>query len=70
MYVIADDCGDFTDETYEWAMERMIQRGIRPMTSMQYLLELQRDSARVGTYEVVTDLVNKRGVPLELALPT
>jgi len=61
VYVIADACGDITEETHERAMERMIQRGIRPMTSMQYLLELQRDWARVGTYEAVTGLVKKLG---------
>ena len=61
VYVIADACGDITDETHDRAMERMIQRGIRPMTSMQYLLELQRDWTRVGTYEAVTGLVKKLG---------
>jgi hypothetical protein len=31
-------------------MERMIQIGARPMTSLQYLLELQRDWTRTETY--------------------
>ena len=30
---------------------RMVQLGVRPMTSLQYLLELQRDWARSETYE-------------------
>jgi nicotinamidase-related amidase len=42
-YVIADACGDVSDEAHERAMERMIQAGVPPMTSVQYLLELQRD---------------------------
>ena len=50
VYVIADACGDVSDEAHERAMERMIQMGVRPMTSLQYLLELQRDWARVETY--------------------
>ena len=50
VYVIADACGDVSDEAHERAMERMIQLGARPMTSVQYLLELQRDWARTGTY--------------------
>ena len=57
VYVVADTCGDITDETHELAMERMIQCGIRPMTSMQYLLELQRDWAHVGTYKTVKGVV-------------
>lgn len=50
VYVIADACGDVSDEAHQRAMERMIQAGVRPMTSLQYLLELQRDWARGDTY--------------------
>ncbi|WP_028219709.1 hydrolase [Paraburkholderia oxyphila] len=50
VYVIADACGDVSDEAHERAMERMTQLGARPMTSLQYLLELQRDWARGETY--------------------
>jgi nicotinamidase-related amidase len=50
VYVIADACGDVSTEAHERAMERMIQIGARPMTSLQYLLELQRDWARSATY--------------------
>ncbi len=57
VYVVTDTCGDITDKTYELAMERMIQCGIRPMTSMQYLLELQRNWAHVDTYETFKGVV-------------
>lgn len=50
VYVIADACGDVSEEAHERAMQRMIQMGVRPMTSLQYLLELQRDWARSETY--------------------
>ena len=50
VYVIADACGDVSEEAHESAMQRMIQMGVRPMTSLQYLLELQRDWARKETY--------------------
>ena len=50
VYVIADASGDVTDEAHERAMQRVIQAGARPMTSLQYLLELQRDWARSETY--------------------
>src|SRR5512143_3180815 len=54
VYVIADACGDVTDEAHAQAMARMIQAGARPMTSLQYLLELQRDWARSETYGQTT----------------
>ncbi len=50
VYVIADACGDVSAEAHDRAMERMVQAGARPMTSLQYLLELQRDWARSETY--------------------
>ena len=46
VYVITDACGDVSPESHERAVERMVQAGVRPMTSLQYLLELQRDWAR------------------------
>lgn len=51
VYVIADACGDVSDEAHQRAMERMLQHGVRPMTALQYLLELQRDWARGETYD-------------------
>lgn len=61
VYVIADACGDVSDEAHERAMQRMIQAGARPMTSLQYLLELQRDWARSETYEMTTGIAKKVG---------
>jgi nicotinamidase-related amidase len=61
VYVIADACGDISDEAHERAMERMIQAGARPITSLQYLLELQRDWARTDTYDMTTGIARKVG---------
>lgn len=61
VYVIADACGDVTEEAHERAMERMIQAGARPMTSLQYLLELQRDWARSETYNQTMDVAKANG---------
>ncbi|SEF95361.1 hydrolase [Bosea lathyri] len=61
VYVISDACGDVSDEAHERAMERMIQAGARPMTALQYLLELQRDWARTETYELTTGIAKKFG---------
>ncbi|WP_239015027.1 isochorismatase family protein [Archangium violaceum] len=43
-YVITDACGDVSDEAHERAVQRMIQAGAIPMTSLQYLLALHRDA--------------------------
>lgn len=61
VYVIADACGDVSVEAHERAMDRMIQAGARPMTSLQYLLEMQRDWARTETYEMTTGIAKKFG---------
>ncbi|MBK1891721.1 hydrolase [Undibacterium sp. 14-3-2] len=68
VYVIADACGDVSDEAHERAMQRMIQAGARPMTSLQYLLELQRDWARGETYNetVATSIAHGGGYGLGL----
>lgn len=61
VYVIADACGDVSTEAHERAMERMVQLGARPMTSLQYLLELQRDWARSETYNETVAISIKHG---------
>ena len=61
VYVITDASGDVSKEAHDQAIARMIQAGVKPMTSIQYLLELQRDWARGETYVAVTDLVKKYG---------
>lgn len=60
VYVIADACGDVSDEAHAVAIERMVQVGARPMTSLQYLLELQRDWARGETYELTTGIAREK----------
>ena len=61
VYIITDACGDVSTEAHERAVERMIQAGARPMTSVQYLLELQRDWARGETYDLTTGIAKKFG---------
>lgn len=61
VYVITDASGDVSKEAHEMAVTRMVQAGAKPITSLQYLLELQRDWARQETYKAVTDLVKKYG---------
>jgi nicotinamidase-related amidase len=59
--VIADACGDVSDEAHARAMERMVQAGVQPMTALQYLLELQRDWARGATYDMTTGIARRFG---------
>jgi len=61
VYVIADACGDVSTEAHERAIERIVQAGGRPMTSLQYLLELQRDWARSETYDMTTGIAKRLG---------
>jgi nicotinamidase-related amidase len=61
VYVITDACGDVSSEAHERAVERMMMAGARPMTSLQYLLELQRDWARSETYDLTTGIARKFG---------
>ncbi len=66
VYVITDASGDISDEAHESAVAGMIQAGARPMTSLQYLLELQRDWARGETYNetVATSIAHGGGYGL------
>lgn len=61
VYVITDACGDVSKEAHDQAVTRMVQAGAHPITSIQYLLELQRDWARRETYNATNDLIKKYG---------
>ncbi|ESU18968.1 isochorismatase hydrolase [Flavobacterium cauense R2A-7] len=61
VYVITDASGDVSKEAHDQAVTRMVQAGAKPITSLQYLLELQRDWARGETYVAVTTLAKKYG---------
>jgi nicotinamidase-related amidase len=68
VYVITDACGDVSTEAHERAVQRMVHEGVKPITSVQYLLELQRDWARQETYVAVTDLMKKYGAGYGLGI--
>ena len=60
-YFISDASGDVSVEAHERAVQRMIQAGAKPMTALQYLLELQRDWARGQTYDLTTGIAKRFG---------
>lgn len=61
VYAITDASGGVSKEAHDMAVARMIQAGVVPITSMQYLLELHRDWARAEKYVEVNDLAKRYG---------
>jgi nicotinamidase-related amidase len=57
VYVPADACGDLSPEAHNRSMDRMTQAGAVPITSLQYLFELQQDWARTETYNGVMEIL-------------
>ncbi|WJN61733.1 MULTISPECIES: hydrolase [unclassified Pseudomonas] len=59
IYMVADASGGTTKEAHDYAMQRMIQAGVVPMTWQQVLLEWQRDWKNRDTYDAVMSLVKE-----------
>jgi nicotinamidase-related amidase len=59
IYMVADASGGTSVEAHKYAMDRMLQAGVVPMTWQQVLLEWQRDWARKDTYEATTSIVKE-----------
>jgi len=59
IYMVADASGGTTKEAHDFAMQRMVQAGVVPVTWQQVLLEWQRDWARRDTYEAVMKIVTE-----------
>lgn len=57
VFVPTDACGDVSVEAHERAVTRMAMAGGVPITSLQFLFEMQQDWARADTYEGVLDIV-------------
>ena len=59
IYMVADAAGGTSKEAHDFAMQRMIQAGVIPVTWQQVMLEWQRDWARKETYTAVMDIVRE-----------
>lgn len=59
IYMVADASGGTSREAHDYAMQRMIQAGVVPMTWQQVLLEWQRDWARKETYDATIAIVRE-----------
>ncbi|HDC4556266.1 TPA: hydrolase [Enterobacter kobei] len=59
IYMVADASGGTSKEAHDFAMQRMIQAGVIPVTWQHVMLEWQRDWARKETYTAVMDIVRE-----------
>ena len=59
IYMVADASGGTSADAHKYAMDRMVQAGVIPVTWQQVLLEWQRDWAHKETYNAVTTLVKE-----------
>lgn len=61
VYVATDACGGATKDAHDMAVLRITQAGVKPMTSMQVMLEWQRDWNNKETYAGVMAIVKEHG---------
>ena len=59
IYMVADASGGTSKDAHDYAMQRMIQVGVVPVTWQQVMLEWQRDWARKDTYDAVMAIVRE-----------
>jgi nicotinamidase-related amidase len=59
IYMVADASGGTSSDAHKYAMDRMVQAGVIPVTWQQVLLEWQRDWARKKTYDDAIALVQE-----------
>jgi nicotinamidase-related amidase len=59
IYMVADASGGTSQAAHDWAMQRMVQAGVVPVTWQQVLLEWQRDWARREKYDDVMAIVKE-----------
>jgi len=59
IYMVADASGGTSKEAHDYAMQRMIQAGVIPVTWQQVLLEWQRDWAHRDSYDAVMAVVRE-----------
>lgn len=61
VFVVEDACGGVSKTIHDAAMWRMIRAGAIPVTSMQMLLEFQRDWANKETYDQTCAIIKEHG---------
>lgn len=61
VYVVADACGDVSEQAQDMSMQRIIQAGAVPLTWIQTACEWQRDWARTATYDGIMRIFSQHG---------
>ncbi|MDJ0684451.1 MAG: hydrolase [Alphaproteobacteria bacterium] len=61
IFMVEDASGDTSVLAQDAAMTRMRQAGVVPLTTLQTMLEWQRDWARRDTYVGLTDIIREHG---------
>lgn len=61
IFVVEDACGGVSKMIHKAAMKRMTKAGAIPVTSMQMLLEFQRDWANKETYDGTCKIIKEHG---------
>lgn len=61
VFIVTDASGATSPEAHERSIQRLIQAGAVPAVWLQVALELQRDWARVETYDAVINLAKDHG---------
>ncbi|MCR6850458.1 hydrolase [Bacillus sp. IBL03825] len=61
VYIVTDASGGGSDEGHERGVQRMIQAGAQPLTTVAYVSEIQRDWGRQETAEQVAKLFADHG---------
>ena len=59
IYMVADASGGTSKEAHDYAMMRMVQAGVVPMTTLQVLLEWQRDWANRTHYDELMTIIKE-----------
>jgi nicotinamidase-related amidase len=59
IYLVVDASGGTSKEAHDYAVQRLMQVGVVPVTWQQVLLEWQRDWARRETYDAVMQIVRE-----------
>jgi nicotinamidase-related amidase len=59
VYIVGDACGEVSPEAQYAAMTRAEQAGAVPITSLQLLLELQRDWSREESYDDALNIIRE-----------
>jgi nicotinamidase-related amidase len=57
VYISTDACGDISLEAHERSIQRLVQAGAVPITSLQFIFELQQDWARSATYDGLIEIL-------------